>query len=498
MTSEENKENIRRPVVKVVSTGQMQLFRSPRPAPSAHQVSPSSPELRFLDPDPEALAFGDASLRHYLHSAGLEFAFTIRNLFDSLDWSEFEGRYKAGGRPPYSPRRMASLIVYGVSLGMDSLRQLESLARRDLVAVWLTGGICPDHSKIGRFIQTHRDELVTTLFESMTRAVLKELPEINRELGADGTIIEACANRFIYLKREAVEEWAKQTVEACENDPSDQKKRCEAGHAQECLKAINDRLEARQRSRPPARDNVYISPNDPGAVFHKFKRRNGFGFAYVPSLMVNRDRIIVAQSVHPSSETAVIEEGLEQAERIFKGPPKRVSLDSNYFSDGILSLAITKNLDLLCPAPEQAKNAKKLKKFAKHEFKYDPQSDTYQCPAGARLSTTKSRNKKSYRMYTTKACNQKCPLRDRCTESSRGRRLKRYPFDEKAEAMRQIMTHSQAQKAYSHRQGSVEPVFGEIKSIQGLTRFKRRRLKGVQVEYALHAMAHNLRRLKVL
>ena len=44
----------------------------------------------------------------------------------------------------------------------------------------------------------------------------------------------------------------------------------------------------------------------------------------------------------------------------------------------------------------------------------------------------------------------------------------------------------------------VEPEFSELKGIQGLQRFRRRGLDKVRLKFALHATAHNLRRLVAL
>ncbi len=60
------------------------------------------------------------------------------------------------------------------------------------------------------------------------------------------------------------------------------------------------------------------------------------------------------------------------------------------------------------------------------------------------------------------------------------------------------MTQPVWQERYRKRKAWVEPVFGEIKHIQKLYRFRRRGLPQVRLEFALHAMAHNLRRLLVL
>lgn len=57
-----------------------------------------------------------------------------------------------------------------------------------------------------------------------------------------------------------------------------------------------------------------------------------------------------------------------------------------------------------------------------------------------------------------------------------------------------VMQQLGAQKRYRQRQAMVEPVYADIKHIQGLLRFRRKGLSAVRLEFYLHACAHNLRR----
>jgi hypothetical protein len=54
------------------------------------------------------------------------------------------------------------------------------------------------------------------------------------------------------------------------------------------------------------------------------------------------------------------------------------------------------------------------------------------------------------------------------------------------------MEHRQARAIFSKRKAMVEPVFGALRQAQGLGRFRRRGLKAVKREFALHIMAYNL------
>ncbi len=63
------------------------------------------------------------------------------------------------------------------------------------------------------------------------------------------------------------------------------------------------------------------------------------------------------------------------------------------------------------------------------------------------------------------------------------------------QAHRLVMQQPNAQAKLANRKWMVEPVFSQLKGVQGLTRFRRFGLSGVRTEFALHACAHNLRRL---
>jgi hypothetical protein len=143
--------------------------------------------------------------------------------------------------------------------------------------------------------------------------------------------------------------------------------------------------------------------------------------------------------------------------------------------------------------PETSKKA-----FAKAQFIYDLESDSFRCPAGAQLTPSRRSSGKSktkpYVLYTTPAC-ASCALRAKCTKSPQGRSIQRYPGDERKDKLRARMKEPEVRSRYRSRSAWVEPVFSSLKLIQGLVRFARHGLERVRLEFALHAMAHNLGRL---
>jgi hypothetical protein len=60
---------------------------------------------------------------------------------------------------------------------------------------------------------------------------------------------------------------------------------------------------------------------------------------------------------------------------------------------------------------------------------------------------------------------------------------------------RRVLATDWGTQLYLKRQGSVEPVFGQIKSNRGANRFLRRGRSAVRSEWRLHAATHNLLKL---
>ena len=87
-----------------------------------------------------------------------------------------------------------------------------------------------------------------------------------------------------------------------------------------------------------------------------------------------------------------------------------------------------------------------------------------------------------------------CLRRQRCTDSTEGRKLNR-PFDEDdRERARELQTTEAYKKALRKRQVWVEPLFGEATDWHGLRRFRLRGLDKVNGEALLVAAGQKVKR----
>ena len=81
------------------------------------------------------------------------------------------------------------------------------------------------------------------------------------------------------------------------------------------------------------------------------------------------------------------------------------------------------------------------------------------------------------------------PDADRRKEPRPGRRGGLYDFT------RRVLATDSGKELYLKRQGTVEPVFGQIKANRGASRFLRRGRSAVRSEWRLLAASHNLLKL---
>src|SRR5713101_5265218 len=128
------RKRLRRRVKRLGNTAQRSLGLSSNSAP-AITARVKAGEEHFVPDDPRALWVGDRPLEEYLRAHDLAWVVRLRTLLEELDWGPLLAAYQGEGRKALHPRTMLGLIVYGMLNRQWSLRELEGLARRDVVAV---------------------------------------------------------------------------------------------------------------------------------------------------------------------------------------------------------------------------------------------------------------------------------------------------------------------------------------------------------------------------
>ena len=495
MAGKKKKRKKKNRSVRIDADGQMHLFADKEAMKGRQradrQGGSEGRSVQFCTGRPERILICSQSLEDFLTEREHSEAFRVSEFLHKQDWSLFVKKYKGGGRPPYDPAAMVGLILFGIMQGRSSLRELEALGQFDSRAWWLTGGLCPDHSKIGRFINEHGEALSQEFFESATRQVLAQAGGGKGDAAMDGTVVQAAASAYRNIKQEAARQRAAEARQQAEKDPQDEKAQQKAELAELVAETADRRVEAR-RKRGKDTSQTRVSPTEPEAAVLRHKNRS-VSPAYKPSVLADENRIILAHAVHPTSEAKVVGGMLDQAKRA-GAKIRRVLADGLYYDSEVLAACKEKGKQLVCPPRKD----KKTGLFPKSMFCYNRWTDRWLCPGGHEMApVNRTRNRDKGMVTYGKAPCGECPHRKLCTKNQKGRQITRYEDDGDKEALCRFMKTEEAKERYGHRAGMVEPVYSTLKDRQGLRRFRRRGLEKVRLEFALHAIAYNLKRYLV-
>lgn len=132
--------------------------------------------------------------------------------------------------------------------------------------------------------------------------------------------------------------------------------------------------------------------------------------------------------------------------------------------------------------------------FQQSDFHYDPETETYICPAGERLHRSNSIDRGFY-MFVSKAKVCKgCHLRAQCMTSKRYvRKLKRHVAHEQIEKARAESHSGWGRRDRRRRQHLMEGSFAQAANHHGFKRARWRRLRNQQIQDFLIAACQNIR-----
>ena len=412
------------------------------------------------------------SLREWLPENHL--AYFVSDVVDNLDLSAMDAVYgnEKRGQPPYDPRMMAKVLVYGYCVGVFSSRRIEKRLVEDIAFRILAAGNQPNFRTISDFRKIHLQTLAG-MFEQVLKIALEAGAMKLGRVALDGTKIKANASKHKAMSYERMQEKDKQIraevkqlleqAEAAdaEEDQLHGKDRRgdelpeELQRRESRLKKIREAkqaLEARAREKAQAevadakeakpKEKDQYNFTDPESRI--MKGADGFVQGYNAQAVVEPTlQLIVGQAVtDATNDKQQLTPMLEIMEAQSGQRPQAVLADSGYCSE--------KNLAQLDADEEPARRI-----------------DGY--------VATERQKHDEYR--------QPCPRGPLPQDATRVERMKR-------------KLQTKAGKAvYAARKAIVEPVFGQIKQARGFRQFLMRGIDKVSGEWALVCLTHNILKL---
>src|ERR1700722_419582 len=134
------------------------------------------------------------SLRDWLAENHL--AYFVSDVVDQLDLSSIHAVYEkeSRGQPPYDPRLMTKLLVYGYSTGVFSSRRIQKRIQEDVPLRVLAAGNQPDFRTISDFRKIHLESL-QHMFEQVLALALECGSIKLGKVSLDGTKLKANASK---------------------------------------------------------------------------------------------------------------------------------------------------------------------------------------------------------------------------------------------------------------------------------------------------------------
>ncbi len=151
-------------------------------------------EKTFRAYDPDQVLLMAPVLSEWVPEGDL--AHFVSDLVESaLDLSPIYAAYEEErGYPPYDPRLMLKLLIYGYAGGVASSRKLEAASYRDVAARMLCAGQHPDYRSIARFRARHLEALSELFVQALRLCKQARLIGLGT-LALDGTKLRANASR---------------------------------------------------------------------------------------------------------------------------------------------------------------------------------------------------------------------------------------------------------------------------------------------------------------
>jgi transposase len=414
------------------------------------------------------------SLREWLPEQHL--VYFVSDVVDQLDLSAMYAVYEKEkrGQPPYDPRLMTKLLVYGYCTGVFSSRRIQKRLQEDIPFRVLAAGNEPDFRTISDFRKIHIATL-QNLFEQVLAMALECGAIKLGRVSLDGTKLKANASKHKAMSYARMQEKQKQLKEEV-------KQLLEQA-------AAADEQEDRQYG------------NQRGDELPEELRRRETRLAKIKEakkVLEQRARDKAAEE-GKSAEEAKRTKPEDKDQYNFTDPESRIMKSGDGFVQGFNAQAAVEPEFLLIvgqsvtEASNDKKQLKPMVELIEQQSGQRPEAilaDNGYCSEEnlAHLESTDQPERKVEGFIATG----KQKHGEHRLPAKRGRLPKNAT---RVDRMKRKLQTKVGKAVYAARKCVVEPVFGQIKQARGFRQFLLRGKKKVKGEWALVCLTHNILRL---
>lgn len=403
--------------------------------------------------------------------------------FDFI-YHEVRDSYGENGNVSVPPPVILKMILLLILYNVRSERELMSTIPLRLDWLWFLGydldSIIPNHSVLSKARSRWGFSVFKNFFERIVWQCVEAGLVDGTKLFMDSSLIQADASNNSVIKRETLKPYIVQGFHELERRLEEKEPSSENDH----------------EPKSGSANRRHVSTTDPDASV----TRQGSGeskLQYKAHRSVDgQSEIITATEVTPGevNEAHLLLPLLQMHRKNTEKPATTVVADTKYGTVenylGCHDLGIKAHIPDLKASQQETGSRKGI--FSEDAFRYDPEIDTYRCPAGNHLKRRNyNRNRDAFEYKCSpKICNA-CPLVHQCTASKSGRSIKRHRRQEELDRMRGDTQSPLSRKDLRTRQHLMERSFARA-TRYGFKRARWRRLWRVQIQEYLTAAIQNL------
>ncbi|HJD83265.1 IS1182 family transposase [Kitasatospora aureofaciens] len=464
---------------------------------------PAAVDKTFRTFDPHQVLLLPPSLDDWLPEGHL--ARFVADLVDEvLDLSPILADYtEKRGYPPYDPRLMVRLLIYGYTTGVRSSRAIERKCSDDVAFRFLAADQTPDFRSIARFRRRHLDALADLFTQSLHLATKLGMVKMGR-VALDGTKLEANASKHKAMsygrlidKEEQVEAEiaaleAKAAALLADAEATDEAEDATFGvdGKDMDLPAELDRREKRLARLQAARAQIEAEAADKARRHAEDKERR----------RRQRTGTNDQQAVIDAGEAAAAKARPKpKAQANFTDPDSRIMKNSDgayiqaYNAQAVVdeALQVITAADVMTNASDALNYTTMLDQSAQNTGRHPKQAlvDAGYC---SETNLEAARERQLACGTDTFMATGRLGHDEQVQPAPRGRIPKDATLKER---MARKLRTKPGRKAYSRRKAIVEPVFGQITTCQNGRQLLLRGEDGARGEWRLLAACHNLRKI---
>ena len=406
-------------------------------------------------------------------------------LLEELDLTAIRDTYGPKGQPPYDPRIMVKILVYGYARGVQSSRQLERACWEDVAFRVLSRNQHPDFWTLATFRRRHLTALGDLLQQSVQLATAVGLVHL-KDVAIDGTKVKASASKHRAMSYAHLQEREPELVAEIHGyldhlEAQDQAEDAAHGSDQDGWSAPPALADAQRRlatiQAAKARLEAQAQARAAAAQAEKTAQAEAAGKPAPPPPEGPAVPKPKAQTNFTDPDSRIMRNS-DQA--FIQGYNAQVAVDAD--SQIIVAATVTNQAadsPHLLPVLDQVRtNTGRMPRGVLADAGYWSEHNLDGC-AARQVPAAIPPEKLTHRVWRT-------------APSPRGRIPQHLS---RKDRMRRYLRTKGGRRRYRRRQCSVEPAIGYLKTVQGCRQFLLRSLAKVEPEWRFHCAVANLARV---